>query len=180
MGRHLPQNLNQPLALRNEIRNEGGLVATPFTGSVAIAVLLWNLAGDRVGPTDFMTELNSATEGTTVTIFKAGVYEATLRLEQAASQDTFYGISQDGVDAVRLTTPTFANAGMLDVQHSISAAATVRMLPITTDFVVRPEQEGTGSVIRFHAAIAGDAAPAGDLVAAGCYYTIRRINQAHE
>ena len=54
------------------------------------------------------------------------------------------------------------------------------MLPITTDFVVRPEQEGTGSVIRFHAAATADAAPAGDLVAAGCYYTIRRINQAHE
>lgn len=179
MGRHLQQNISQPLESRVEFRNEGGLVVSPFTGSTNIAVLLWAGAGTRIGPTSYIIETNVAADGTEITIFKPGVYEARLALRQDAVDDVLYGISVDGDAASLTTTPTFANAGMLDVEHSISAGAEIVALDVTATFVVGPEHSIAGRVLRFHAAAPGDAAPAASFVAAGCYYSVRRINQAH-
>lgn len=176
---HLQQNISQPLESRVEFRNEGGLVATPFTGSTNVAILLWTGAGARVGPPSYITETNVAADGTEITIFKPGVYEARLALQQATASDTFWGISVDVAAAGLTTTPTFANAGMLDVERNISGVAENVMVNVTATFVVGPEHSINGRILRFHAAASGDAAPANAFIAAGCYYSVRRINQAH-
>ncbi len=178
---HLPQNINYPLSLRSEIENTGGLVATPFTGAVNDVVLLFTAAGTVTGPGIYITEVNDANNGTSVTVTKAGLYSYKLYFESFQAADIVFGVSQDVAAAGLTGAPSFAIAGFLDVQASTGVAAEVsKPLEIAGTFIVSPEQEVAGTVIRFHASTPAGAAPAAILVQATAYYRIRRINQAHE
>ena len=177
---YLPQDINRPLAQRSAIVNTaGGLVASPFTGAVNTAVLLFAAAGIVSGPTSYIVEVNDAAAGTSVVLRKPGVYEVRLYLEITEPIDVRFGISQDVAAAGLNTEPSFATNGFLDVQRATTALLLSNSGPITTHILVRPEQSIAGTTIRFHATIVGGAAPANAFIAAGCYYTILRNNQEH-
>lgn len=176
---HLPQNINRPLTLQSAIVNTGGLVVSPFTGAVNTSILLFAVAGTVSGPTSYITETNDAAAGTSVVLFKPGVYEVRLYLEITEPVDVRFGISQDVAAAGLNTEPSFATAGFLDVQRATTAVLLSNSGPITTHVLVRPEQSIAGTTIRFHTTLVGGAAPAAALIAAGCYYTILRNNQEH-
>jgi len=176
----LPQSINQPLAERVGVVVRGvGLVASPFTGSANDCVLLFAGSGAQTGPTAYMTVANSATAGTSVTINKAGKYRVKLYLEGGAEPiDVVYGISQDVAAAGLIGAASFSIAGFVDVQRTTYVGILItEPMEIVTDIDVRPEQEGTGSVVRFHASTAAGAAPAADLIQAAAYYSVERINQ---
>ncbi len=174
------QSINSPLSLRSAIVNTGGLVGSPFTGTANIAVLLFTAAGVVTGPAAFYNEVNDAAAGTSVTLTRAGVYSVTLHLEQAATQATTMGISQDVAAAGLNSRPAFTIAGFEDVWGSLSTAATNPSMTVTTPIYVDDALVGAGgSVIRFHATTSGGAAPAGDLNAAPAYYRIRLVNALH-
>lgn len=175
----LEQGINRPLTERSEITNTGGLVASPFTGAVNDAVLLFLVAGTVVGVPAYISEVNDANAGTSVTLFKKGVYEVKLYLEQLAAQTSEFGISQDVAAAGLTDDPSFAIAGFLEVGVSTTIAGHRRPLSITTTVLVQPEQEIAGTVIRFHATAGGDAPPAADFEQAAAYYSIRRLNDLH-
>ncbi len=180
MNHHLAQNINLPLALRSEIVNTGGLVADPFTGAVNDTVLLFAAVGAITGPAAYITEINEANNGTSVTLQKAGVYEVKLYLQEVASQTVVIGISQDVAAAGLNSDPSFAIAGFLDVQSGTTGVGQVQPMSLTTTIIVRPEDEVAGTVIRFHASDGANGAPAGSFTQAAAYYRIRRVNQAHE
>ncbi len=175
---HFSQNINLPLSARAEILNTGGLVATPFTGVVNDAVLLFTALGVITGPPAGIVQANDANAGTSVTLFQPGVYDVKLYLQQLAAQTTEYGISQDVAAAGLIGDPSFAIAGFLEVRRSVSIAGqTAEPLGISTTVFVNAAQAANGTVIRFHATDGAGAAPAADFTAAACYYRIQRINQ---
>lgn len=176
---HLPQNINRPLTLQSAITNTGGLVVSPFTGAVNTSILLFAVAGTVSGPTSYITETNDANAGTSVVLFKPGVYEVRLYTEIEEPVDVRFGISQDVAAAGLTTEPSFATAGFLDVQRATTAALAANAAPITTHVLVRPEQSISGTTIRFHATLVGGAAPTDALNQAPVYYTILRNNQEH-
>lgn len=179
---HLPQTINLPLAQRVEALNTGGLVASPFTGAVSVAVLLFTAATaiTPAGSTAFISAVNDANLGTVVTINEPGVYEAELFVAQVASVDVVLGISQDVVVGGLTAVPAFATVGMLDVQRLVTIAGqTSTARGITSRIIVSPEQADAGSLVRFHATLQAGGAPAVALVAASAYFRITRLNQAH-
>ncbi len=182
MTDHLAQNINRPLSHRLAIVNTGGLVATPFVGAVNDAVLLFTAAGTQspVGNVE-MVEDNDGDDGTSIAIVKPGVYQVRLYLEITEPFDVRFGISQDVAAAGLTTEPSFATDGFLDVQRNTAANMLSNSAGISRNVIVSPEQSlaGVGSVIRFHATLVGGAVPTNALIAAGCYYTIVRNNQAH-
>ncbi len=185
----LQQNINQPLATRLEILNTTGLVATPFTGSLSTSVLLFAGASTFVGPQGavqvpaWIATANSATLGTTVTITKKGVYMVELYVQQLAAFDAVWGISQDVAVGGLTAVPAFSTVGMLTVQRNLSVA-TETIVPhhISVPVLVSPEQEQLGSVIRFHAALAGSAPPVDAFTAGspGAWFRIRAINDLQQ
>jgi hypothetical protein len=186
---HLQQSINQPLAQRLEVLNTTGLVASPFTGAVAIATLLFAGASEFIGPQgavaipSWLTTINDADQGTLVRIFQPGVYMAELYLEQndVGTTDTTYGISAD-VDVAGLTAvPSFATPGMLAVARNQTVAGETNVpLELCAPIDVSPDQSIAGVAVRFHATLSAGLAPEA-LVAGspGAYFRIRRINQLH-
>lgn len=175
---HAEQSINQSLSQRIEVLNTGGFVASPFTGSASIAVLLFTAASTITGPAAYATAVNSATLGTVVTLFKPGRYSVELGLVTAASIAPVIGLSQDVAVAGLTTTPTFANAGTTDVLATLVPAATNLPVKISTEIIVPRSLSQVGSVIRFLAALAGDAAPALGFIQASGYFRIRNIGAA--
>ena len=189
----LQQNINQPLEHRVEVLNTTGLVPTPFTGAVATTVLLFAGASTFVGPQGavaiptWLTSTNDANQGTTVTIFKPGVYMVELYLEQVADAmagfDLVWGISQDVAAGGLTAVPAYATAGMLTVERNVSIANEL-VIPhkIEVPVMVSPEQSIAGSVIRFHAALQAGGPPVDALTAdtPGAWFRIRRVNQLHQ
>lgn len=186
---YLPQAIDLPLAARNELLNTGGLVASPFTGSVNTAVLLFAAAATPTGPQgavaipSWATSDNSATLGTSITLLKPGMYFVQLYVQQVASVDVVYGISQDVAAAGLLATaiPAFATAGMLAVQRRVTIAGqTQTATPLWAIVPVSPEQSQLGSVIRFHATLGATGAPAVTQTAAAAWYRVRKLNDLHQ
>ncbi len=179
----LRQNINNPddqvAAALNTI---GGFVASPFTGAVNDTVLLFAAASLVLGPPSYIVAANDANAGTSITIFKPGVYLTEFYCEGAGEPvDFVYGLSQDVAPAGLNSAPSFAIAGFLDVQR-ITYAAVVGTTPnvsIKSYVVVSPEQSAAGSIVRFHASTAAGAAPALDLLQATPFFKILRVNQAH-
>lgn len=182
MDGYLPQNINLPLDQRVEVLNTGGLVASPFTGAVSVAVLLFTAASVVTGPAAFASAANDANLGTIVTLNKPGIYSCKLYLQQVfdgAGAITF-GISQDVAVGGLTAVPAFATAGMLAVRNNVNVATmTNTPLEIATRLTVSPEQADAGSLVRFHCTLSAGLAPALSLVAAAAYFRIRRINQLH-
>ncbi len=174
---HLAQSINLPLTERREIVNTGGLVVSPFTGAVNDAVLLFSAAGVVTGPAADMVETNNANDGTSVLVRKAGIYEIKLYVEQTAGTTVTFGVSDDVAAAGLNSDPSFAIAGFLDVQNSVTVAGHTAALSVTTYAFIRPEDQS--SIIRFHATNGANGAPAAALTAKAVYYRIRRINQLH-
>jgi hypothetical protein len=154
-------------------------VGTPFTGSTNDVVLLFTAAGTVTGPTADIVETNSATDGTSVTISKAGVYLVKLYLEIVASVTVVAGISQDQTTNLAGADPAFATPGVLDVQTTTLPASNLAAMSISRVIFVSPEDEAAGSVIRFLASDGSAGAPAASLTQAACYYSIEQINQLH-
>lgn len=181
MTDYLPQNINRPLSHRLAIVTTGGLVASPFTGAVNTAVLLFANLGTVSGPTTEMVSDNDGDDGTSIAIVKPGVYQVRLYLEADEPIDVRVGISQDVAAGGLTAEPSFATAGMLDVQRFTTLANLANAMCLSRNVIVSPEQSlaGVGSLIRFHATLVGGAAPAGAFVQAAAYYTIVRNNQAH-
>jgi len=173
------QNTNQSLSQVVEALNTGGLVASPFTGSVNISVLLFTAATTLTAATPFMTAVNSAANGTSLTIFKPGRYSVELGLATLAGVAPTFGISQDVAAAGLTGVPAFTIAGFTDVLPSLVPAATNIPIKITSELVVSRAQAQAGSVIRFHAALAGPAAPAASIVQTSAYFRVRNIGAAY-
>lgn len=172
MNAPLPQSINQA-RFQDIGAFNSGLVASPFTGSINDAVLLFAAANESIqGPPEYTTVDNSVTLGTSVTLTKKGIYAVELGLSYLAAATLLVaGISQD---AANLTADLLiSDPGALDASGEISlAAATSGFLKLTTTVFVSPEQQAAGSVIRFHAS-AADAAPSAMLTALTTYYRIR-------
>lgn len=186
---HLQQSINLPIPTRREVLNTTGLSASPHTGTINTTVLLFAGAPTFVGPQgavpipSWLDSANSATLGTTVTIFKPGVYMAELYLEQLDGFDITFGISQDVAAAGLIAVPAFATAGVLTVSRNVSVATETNVphlvkVPIT----VSPEQSAAGSVIRFQAALTAGGAPVDAFVAdsPGAWFRIRCIGELQQ
>ena len=177
--RPLPQSINQA-----HFQSVGafniGLAASPFTGSASDNVLLWAAANQVVtGPPAWTQIANSATLGTTVTLFKKGVYEVSLMLTQVASiTGLVVGISQDYTGAQDSAIVwTAANGARLVSGLSTTPAATQINIPLTCRVLVTPEQEAAGSVIRFHAGLSPTDPPTAGLVQAAGAYVITWLGE---
>lgn len=181
MGSEHPlQGINLPLSQRSSILNTGGLVASPFTGAVNDTVLLFSAAGAVTGPAAFIVETNDADAGTSVLLTRAGVYVVQLYLQQAPTQASTIGISQDVAAPGLAGRPSFAIAGFTDVLDSVSVAAQNPSIPVSSTVEVDNDLVAVGgSVIRFHGSTTGGAAPTGDFNQANPYYRIRLINALH-
>ncbi len=174
---YLEQDINNPLTEQRSFVFTGGLVASPFTGASATAVLLFIAGGTQEGPPADIVVDNDADDGTTVTLNKQGIYEVKLYLEQLASVVLEYGISEDVAAAGLTDDPDFAIAGMLEVGNSTTPAANVFPLELVTTVTVA--QGELGKVIRFHATDGANGAPALRFTQIAPYWSIRRINQLH-
>jgi hypothetical protein len=158
-------------------------VATPFTGSANTAVLLFTGAAVITGPQGntaiptWIASANSATDGTSVTIFKPGMYHVALYTQQVASVDVTYGISQDAAAGAITAVPAFATAGILAVARRVTIAGQTQVANfLDTIVTVSPEQSISGSIIRFLAALSGGGAPANTQTAAAAWFRVRKLN----
>lgn len=179
MGYH-EQGINNPLSEQRSFVNNGGLQASPFTGVVNDAVLLFAAGGTQVGPTGDIVVANDANDGTSVTLNKSGIYEVKLYLEQLAATVLEYGISEDVAAAGLVNDPDFSILGMLEVGNNTTIAGQLQPIELVTTVLVSPEEEGgAGKVVRFHATDGANGAPALRFTQAACYYSVRRVNQLH-
>ncbi len=177
MSGPLLQNINMARSLDVSAFNSD-LVATPFTGAVNDNVLLWQAANQAIGgPPSYTTIANDANLGTAVTLFKAGTYFIELSLAITADVTAFIaGISQDIVASGLTTAIVIGSAGALQATGSITAIdADLGNIALSTYAFVSPEQEAAGSVIRFHAGVAGGGPPTIMLTAATSWYRVRRV-----
>lgn len=184
---YLPQGIDLPLAARCEALNTTGLVATPFTGSVNTAVLLFTGAAVITGPQGntaiptWIASANSATDGTSVTIFKPGVYDVSLYVQQVASVDVTYGISQDAAAGAITAVPAFATAGIIAVARRVTIAGQTQVATgVRSTVMVSPEQSLAGSIIRFLATLSAAGAPANTQTAAAAWFRVRKLNDLHQ
>lgn len=190
---HLQQSINLPIPTRREVLNTTGLVASPHTGTINTTVLNFAGAATFIGPQgavaipSWIDSTNSATLGTTVTIFKPGVYMVELYLEQIADAmvgfDITFGISQDVAAAGLIAVPSFATAGVIAVERHVTIA-TETIVPhlVKVPVTVSPEQSSAGSVIRFHAALTAGGAPVDALTAdtPGAWFRVRAIGELQQ
>jgi hypothetical protein len=184
---HLAQNINLPLSARNELLNTGGLVASPFTGAVNTSVLLFAAAATPTGPQGAVAipswafATNDANAGTVVVLLEPGMYFAQLYVQQVASVDVTYGISQDVVVGGFTAVPAFATAGMLAVQRRVTIAGQTQIsTPLSAYIPVSPENSQIGTSVRFHATLTAGGAPAVTQTAAAAWFRIRKINDLHQ
>jgi len=175
---HPRQNTNQSLSQLVEVFNRGPLVASPFTGSVNDAVLLWANASTVTGPGAYATTVNSASAGTSVTLFKPGRYSVELGLASAASVPLSVAISQDVAAAGLNSTPTFAINGIVDVLRMVVPAAMNIPFKFTTELHVPRTAEQAGSIVRFHATLDAGDPPTNAIIQASAYFRIRNIGAA--
>lgn len=174
----LRQSINLPLAGgRVSLSNlTGGLVAGR-SGAVNDGVLLF--VGGSVSLTTWGIAApdNDADEGTSVRIFRSGVYMVELGLMVSAGATVIAGISANQ-SAGFTGDPSFANVGTLDVLSATTPVGNVAPIYIKTPVYVAPGRAGDansgGVVIRFLGSDGAGGAPAG-IVQATAYYSITRV-----
>lgn len=158
------------------------VLAAALVGSDAAedAVLLWNAAAtvnDGLGgwaATSWVTELNSATLGTVLTILRRGVYIIELGLTAEADGRVAAAITRAAPVRDNTTNPVNGVAGVLMGQDVIVPAACQTGINLEVAVPISDAQVGGGtSVIRFLANNgAGAILDAGDVIEATARYRL--------
>ena len=177
---HPRQSVNQNLDQRVEALSTGGFVASPFTGSVNTAILLFAVAATITGPAAFIDVINSATLGTLVRLRKAGRYSVEFGVVTAASGQPVLGVSENVAAAGLTGDASFAINGIVDVLTPLAPAATNLPVKITTEVIVPPSFETAADPfgVRFHASASGNP-PANLLIQASGYFRVRYLGLAN-
>lgn len=176
---------SQSQGSRLVVTNVTDLVAGK-TGAVNTAVLLWSGAPAEDIGGDNVVDTNDADDGTTIVISQPGIYVAELDVlivGDAAANPTL-GISKNVAVGGLTAVPAYATAGMLKVLPTTQPAATDVPQSVSAVFEVTDQEARavaggiTGAIIRFHAAIAGPAAPGAGLAATPARYSVRALGPA--
>lgn len=156
-----------------------------IVGAVDTSVLRWNVAATAnqgLGgwpAVAWVTEANTANNGTTLKISRRGMYHAVLGLTLEASNDVGAGISLDAPAATLLDTaiPNNSTAGILLGQEQITPAATQSPFNLEVSIPISDRQAGgTGlGIVRFHATGLGEAGPAAGITLATARYRLTYV-----
>jgi len=158
---------------RNETINNSVLNATP-TGSTDTAVLRMNVAAAVPIGGRSINEVNSAANGTVLTISSSGVFQVDLELAFTGAVAVQAGIGFNMAAAPIVADPVFGTDGVIKAADMLMVATSTQAISFSTYIVVTAAQAAAGATLRFLATNSAGAAPVG-IVAASVAYRVRKM-----